>query len=245
MKTALLMIPSYKRPEVIDLTLKSFFALPEDKDWKITVAVADNKASPETQAVISKYPVNYLFHAENIGKAAALNDLLTRFDGPYDVLITCDNDMVFGLSWFWILDLFTASPFDFVGFAGPSWWWHLPLDRAVCPVDPDYKAVGVAVYRPAGIAGGLLAFRPDWLRQHPWDNRGGVYGLEDGLQCLETQNRGVFWWERDWICHDPLSSSLNAPVALQTYLARKRVLNEAGILVFKPGWDETDYVKPV
>jgi glycosyltransferase involved in cell wall biosynthesis len=238
----LILIPSYKRPQVIDLTLCSLWHH-HDPTWEVTVAVGDNQISEETMLVFVRQRDAYtakgihlklLPFKHNIGKAQALNELLRVFNGSFDVIVTMDNDMVVHKSWYWICREFMASPFDFVGVSSPSWWWHNPLDRNECPGD---TCGSLTVYRPQGIAGGLLLFKPDFLRAHPWTNNGGVYGMDDGLMCKTTENRAVFYWSEDWITHDPLSAGENVPANLLAYRERKRALNESGVMIFPVGWD--------
>ena len=232
---ALILIPSYKRAEVIDLTLKSLFAVHEPS-WDITVCVGDNKASPETQEAITRYPVRSEPYPVNIGKAAALNDLLVKYDGDYDVICTMDNDMVILKPWYELLNAFVRSAYDYVGFGGPRWWWHIPLNREECPIVS--RETMITVYSPSGIAGGLLAFKPEFLRAHPWTNFGGVYGVDDGIMCQQTLSRAVFYWSEDWIRHDPLSYTVDAPAYLRANQEKKQALNIAGKHIFPKNWDE-------
>lgn len=243
MKKLLILIPSYKRPQVLDLTLDSLIAV-HGPAWNVTVAVADNKWSSETHQVlydhIEKFKaagIDYHFecNADNIGKARALNGLMVFDNFEPDVIVTMDNDMVLHKPWYWLVHEFVNSPYDFIGVASPKWWWHLPLTREECTFE-DCGAV--RVYKPGGIAGGLLMFKPEFLRAHKWTNKGGVYGVDDGLMNLKTQNRAVFYWEKDWLEHDPLSYGPNPPPDLLKYLKKKEALNVAGVQVFPEGWDE-------
>jgi glycosyltransferase involved in cell wall biosynthesis len=241
MKT-LILIPSYKRQEVLNLTLKSLFAV-HKPSWEITVCVGDNQSTPETLGIILHYNVKYKYSSQNLGKAEMLNRLLRDFDGDYDVIVTMDNDMVLLKPWYHILDGFLRTSHDFCGVAAEKWWWHVPLDRAECDSwetnEPDnILREHVQFYNPVGIAGGLLLFRPEFLRAHPWTNQGGVYGAEDGLMCQTTRNRAVIYWDEDWLQHDPLSSAPDVPESLRTYQEKKRILNEAGTMIFPEHWDE-------
>ena len=208
------------------------FAVHELGRWNITVCVGDNQSTPETLDVILNYNVKYKYSSENLGKAEMLNRLLRDYDGEYDAVVTMDNDMVLLKPWYHILDNFMSLKYDFCGVASAGWWWHIPLNRLECNVNADES------YNPDGIAGGLLIFKPAFLRFHPWTNLGGVYGADDGLMCQTTKNRAVLYWAEDWLVHDPLSGAADAPGNLKAYQDKKRALNEAGTMIFKKGWDE-------
>ena len=243
MKNILMLIPSYKRGICIDMMLSSIFSQHAD-GFHIVVCVADNQSTPATQGILYKWKgifdatdgleMRYDCHTENIGKAAALNELLKKCDGEYDCIVTADNDCVFNKPWYWLLSEFLNSPFDFVGFASPSFWWHIP-EKEKCERE---RVCNFDVYRPKGIAGALMAFKPDFLRDHPWSNLGGVYGADDALMCQTTQNRAVFYWGEDWLEVDPLSRKPNTPPDLAEYDRRKLDLIGRGINIFKKGWDE-------
>jgi glycosyltransferase involved in cell wall biosynthesis len=239
MKRLLVLIPSYKRPKVLDLTLQRLFSS-HRPEWDLTVMVADNKSSDETSVVLFNFRaqaetlgINYDYGCipENIGKARALNNMLQYQYGDFDVIVTMDNDMVIYEPWYWLLDKFLETNYDFIGFGSSAFWWHIPLDRSKL----DCATAGeLLIYHPAGIAGGLLAFKPDFLRSHPWSNGGGVYGLDDGLMCQTTQTRAVFFWGVEWLKHDPLQGAEET----REYHAKKRFLNESGVTVYQAGWDE-------
>lgn len=232
---------NYKRPKVLDLTLESFLKCHEQKDWKVTFCIYDNQSSFATnEEILRKWAdfyedalINFSYYTnnENIGKDAALNFMLNNDVTDYDIIASIDNDMVLLKPWYWLLDTFMNCSFDYVGFASKQFWMHIPKKDECLYELSDYCN---KVYQPQTIAGGLLLFKPEWIRAHPWKITGGVYGMTDGNLCLSTQNRAVFYWDEDWLVHDPLTAQGH----YSEYNKAKLDLNAKGINIFKERWDE-------
>ena len=104
----LIIIPTYKRPGVIDKTLKNLIPAITQNKYIITLCVYDNKSTIETKNIIESYRENIeesgikfitIFDEQNIGKAGAItyfkNNIFTKDN--YEYVITMDNDIVIDL----------------------------------------------------------------------------------------------------------------------------------------------------
>lgn len=247
-KTLAILIPSYKRPEVLNFTLsglqqtlKDFTDLVSGVWFDIGIYVGLNKVDWMGLKVVSQYKDNFEkigidfgweVYKDNIGKAACLNDLFNkRCPAPkFNYIITLDNDMYLKKPWLHLIN--KKFDYDMIGFASPKFWAHIPAenDAEVIEIDGDIKT-----YRIPDIAGGMLLFHREFLERHPWTNLGGVYGRDDEQMCRKAEKKFVLKWEADWLEHDPLKSTTSE---LESYEKKKKDLYSRGITVFQKGWDE-------
>jgi glycosyltransferase involved in cell wall biosynthesis len=245
MKSIVVLIPSYKRPSVLDLTLSSLFnnsrEVGTSLKYKLGIYVALNKSSPEDLDIVTKfseiakqYGINYgwISYRENKGKAAALNDLFNKVSGGYDYVVTLDNDMVIKMPWLHLIDTAEKKDFSLMGFGSDKFWAHIPR-RDLCegaPLD------GCTLYNMKQIAGGMMLFPREILEENKWTNKGGVYGFDDAQMCLDVDKKYVLHWSADWLEHDPMKDS--SP-DLKHYHDRKRHFFNKGQYILKEGWLES------
>lgn len=241
MKKLAILIPSYKRPEVLDVTLNGLLNnTPQGDVYDIRIAVGLNQASSEDIQIISRYytlfndigiVLDSVPYASNIGKAAVLNVLFKTYGYQADLVITMDNDMVILKPWLHYISQCDNIDYDIMGFCSARFWAHDPV-RINCSAK-DHG--GHKFYTPWSIAGGMMLFHHQFLNDHLWTNHGGVYGRDDATMCLLTQKKYVLHSEDDWLIHDPLNSSTPD---LKTYEDKKKELYLRGTTVFHVGWDE-------
>jgi len=241
MKKLAILIPSYKRPEVLEATLNGLLNNTMQGDgYDIRIAVGLNQASPEDLQIISRY--NTLFstigitfdsipYANNIGKAAVLNVLFKIYGYQSDLVITLDNDMVTLKPWIHLIGQCDSIDYDIMGFSSARFWAHDPIREKCLEVIQGSHTF----YAPWSVAGGMMLFHHQFLNDHPWTNHGGVYGRDDATMCLITKKKYVLHSDEDWLIHDPLNSS--TPV-LKAYEDNKKKLYLRGTTVFHVGWDE-------
>jgi glycosyltransferase involved in cell wall biosynthesis len=241
MKKLAILIPSYKRPEVLEATLNGLLNNTTQGDgYDIRIAVGLNQASPEDLQIISKYGTLFsaigitfdsIPYASNIGKAAVLNVLFKTYGYQSDLIITMDNDMVILKPWLHLIRQCDTIDYEIMGFCSARFWAHDPV-RGKCLKVIQGSHI---FYTPWSVAGGMMLFHHQFLNDHPWTNHGGVYGRDDATMCLFTQKKYVLHSEEDWLIHDPLNSS--TPV-LKAYEDNKKELYLRGTTVFPVGWDE-------
>lgn len=241
MKKLAILIPSYKRPEVLRLTLNGLLEnTSNNEDYEICVAVGLNKGSPEENTMVNDFSnkfkskgikFNSISYDENIGKARILNALFKLYAHGYDYVVTMDNDMVISKPWLYMIALCDIVDYDIMGFSSAKFWAHDPK-RELCAF---FRSGEYIFYKPYSVAGGMMLFHYKFLSEHPWTNFGGVYGRDDAEICLRTQKKYVYHTDIDWLEHDPLNSS--TPV-LKDYEDKKRALYKNGTTVFPLGWDE-------
>lgn len=241
MKKVSILIPSYKRPEVLDHTLKGLYDNTIHGDiYEVSITVGLNKASHSDLDVVNRYGfifegLNIKFHSisygTNIGKAAVLNDLFDLIGKDSDYIVTLDNDMYIKKPWMHLIEQCDAIDYDIMGFSSAKFWAHDPI-RESCP----FTDVGDTLfYKPYSVAGGMMLFHSQFLKDHEWSNFGGVYGRDDADMCLKTDKKYVLLNKEDWLDHDPLNSST---AALKAYEEKKKELYKNGVTVFQAGWDE-------
>jgi glycosyltransferase involved in cell wall biosynthesis len=237
-----ILIPSYKRPDVLDLTLSGLLKTVDTTVHQTGIYLGLLKTSHDVEHVALKHEnafrgvgVDFQYHtySDNIGKAACLNDLLKRHSNGPEYVITMDNDMVLTGQWYHIIEAAIAyGDFDLMGFASTRFWAHIP-DREHSEFE---ERNGYRFYDcPSGIAGGMMLFKTQYLLDHPWTNHGGVYGRDDATMCLTTSLKRVVYWESDWLVHDPIA---RMTPDLKRYQDAKEDLYKRGITVFPEGWDE-------
>lgn len=241
MKKLAILIPSYKRPMVLETTLGGLLRnTPQEEEYEVCIAVGLNQAGSVESQIVEQYDVRFeekgipfhsVFYDNNIGKASVLNVLFKLYASHADLIVTMDNDMVILKPWLQYIGYCDSVDYDIMGFSSARFWAHDPI-RESCP--------GVMVedhlfYIPHGVAGGMMLFHNQFLNDHPWTNHGGVYGRDDASMCLLTQKKYVLHADEDWLVHDPLSSSTPA---LKSYEDKKKDLYSRGITVFPVGWDE-------
>jgi glycosyltransferase involved in cell wall biosynthesis len=241
MRSLLILIPSYKRPVVLEKTLGGLYLNTiQGSEYNIRIAVGLNQSTSYEEEIVHRYL--YLFrrigislfvekYKDNIGKAASLNQLLKLYSNKCDYVITMDNDMVIIRPWLHIVRQCNKIEYDIMGFCGTQFWAHDP-ERSICScIIKD----GLKFYTPFSIAGGMMLFHRSFLEKHSWTNYGGVYGRDDAAMCLLTKKKYVLDIEEDWIWHDPLK---NSTPELKEYEDKKVDLYNKGTTVFQVGWDE-------
>jgi len=241
LKSIAILIPSYKRPDVLKLTLDGLYRnTTAHEGYNITICVGLNQASGEEMGLMGQYEglfrsagiqFNWLPYSTNIGKASILNTLFARFADGYELVVTMDNDMVISKPWLHLIKPCLGIDFDIMGFSSSNFWAHEP-SRERCS---SKESEGYTFYSAHGIAGGMMLFHHSFLQKHPWTNHGGVYGRDDADMCLKTQKKYVIFYPEGWLAHDPLVSSTPE---LKSYEDKKRALYMAGTTVFPKGWDE-------
>jgi glycosyltransferase involved in cell wall biosynthesis len=241
MRNVSILIPSYKRPEVLKKTLEGLYTNTfSEKGYKISICLGLNKVSEKENKIASEYRdlfiknnINFvlLSFEKNIGKAKALNSLLSSSDKDSNYIITMDNDMVIKKAWLHYIDRADKIDYDLMGFSSAKFWAHEPSLKRCPYIDIN----GYIFYKPVGIAGGMMLFHKEFLEKHTWTNHGGVYGRDDADMCLKTSKKYVLHSTEDWLDHDPLNSS--TPL-LKAYEDKKRSLYKRNINIFPEGWDE-------
>jgi len=245
MSSVAILIPSYKRPEVLKLTLEKLFTNTTVGSYPIGIFVALNKVTEESEKVVKPFisvadslsiKYDWVSYKHNIGKANALNNLFNKFCGGYEYIVTMDNDMVIDMPWGHLLDAAKEVNFDLMGFGSSTFWAHLP-SRELCEGDYRIIAEDYRLYRLDQIAGGMMLFPRQILEKHRWSNgsSSGVYGFDDAQMCLDVEKKYVLFWDRPWLSHDILSRSTEK---LSEYQDKKEELFRRGIYVFDAGWDE-------
>jgi glycosyltransferase involved in cell wall biosynthesis len=241
MRKLSILIPSYKRPEVLSATLNGLLEnTPQRGDFDVNISVGLNKASQEDTYVVNNYTLlfaekgitfNSVFYEHNMGKATVLNVLLKLYAHSPGLVITLDNDMVITKPWLHLVGICDAVDYDIIGFSGTRFWAHDPIrERCMSFNQGDYK-----FYLPYSVAGGMMLFHHQFLKDNPWTNHGGVYGRDDATMCLLTKKKYVLHTDEDWLEHDPLNSSTPQ---LKSYEDKKKELYQNGTTVFPVGWDE-------
>jgi hypothetical protein len=240
-KKVAILIPSYKRPEVLRHTLQGIYQNTYSGiDFQVGLYVGLNKVSDTELAIVEEYEpkmnlkgidFKYLPEEANIGKANILNKLFDLYCAGYDYIVTMDNDVYIRGSWLCYLETSEKIDFELMGVSTEGYWPHLPK-REECPF---FTEGGTTFYTPPGIGGGIMFFHYSFLDMHKWTNHGGVYGVDDAQMCLIANKKYVLHCEQDWLVHDPLSCS--TPV-LKDYEEKKKHLYSINKPIFPEGWDE-------
>jgi len=240
MRELAILIPSYKRPEVLEATLKGLLDTIQEATTGVSIYLGLNspdervlKVAEDYKELFSSKGISYYYISSqrNIGKAEMLNMLFEGYCLGKELIITMDNDMVLKKPWLAMIEVAQDLDFEMMGFASSTFWVHLP-SKDKCKAEPvgDYN-----LYNVPDIGGGMLLFKRDILEKHKWTNLGGVYGRDDEQMCRKLSKKVVFEWPVDWLDHDPLS--ISTPV-LEMYTRKKKDLYKRGITVFSEGWDE-------
>lgn len=241
MKSLLILIPSYKRPMVLEKTLGGLYLnTVQGQVYNISMAIGLNQSTFKEEEISYRYtdlfrrigiPLFIEKYKSNIGKAASLNQLFKLYSNKCDYIITMDNDMVIIKPWIHIVKQCNKIDYDIMGFCGSHFWAHDPI-RSNCQC---IVREGLKLYTPFSIAGGMMLFHRSFLEKHSWTNYGGVYGRDDATMCLYTKKKYVLDIEEDWIWHDPLK---NSTPELKKYEDKKLGLYGKGTTIFQVGWDE-------
>lgn len=241
MREISILIPSYKRPSVLELTLKNlYFNTNSNINFKVNIGVGLNKASDIEKIIVKKYesifegkeiPFHSISYDNNMGKATILNILFKLYANNSDLIITMDNDMVISEPWLYLIPICDAIDYDIMGFSSAKFWAHDPIQKNCAFIGIG----GHMFYKPHSVAGGMMLFHKSFLEKHQWTNHGGVYGRDDAEMCLLTKKKYVIYSDRDWLVHDPLSYSTEE---LKSYEDKKKALYNMGIPIFPDGWDE-------
>jgi glycosyltransferase involved in cell wall biosynthesis len=234
----LIMVPAYKRPEALALSLSSLCSNTERDLFEVDVVVGINAPVEENKAVVEAvkskhssgtFRVHKQEYDRNIGKSAALNRILADFLDGHRFVLNMDSDMVIKRSWMQMLEKVSTVDYDLVGFGGTRFWSHSPnIDENYQHIDP-YR-----LYRRAHLAGGLMLFSLPFLKSHKIHGYGGVYGGDDAYSCTQTEKKYVVYWNEDWLEHDPLHDSTPG---LHAYEEKKREHFSKKVFVFQEGWD--------
>lgn len=246
LKDVAVLIPSYKRPDVLKLTLESLIknSIPDTSGpirRKLGIYVALNEACAEDAAVVATFSgicknnhidYKWVSYPHNRGKANALNDMFKAWCGKYKKIVCLDNDMVIKSRWLKYVDMADKVDYELMGFSSAHFWAHLP-SRDKCPFE---IVDGWRFYKPYnGVAGGMMLFPRHVLENHKWTNEGGVYGKDDANMCLVLKRKYVLHSDEDWLDHDPLGSSTPE---LKRYHNKKNEHFRRGEYVLKKGWDK-------
>ena len=99
-QTISVVICTWNRADMLDLTLQSMESLNTPKGWTWNVVVTNNNSTDETEAVIDKYlerlPLVKLFEP-NAGKSHALNLSIREASGEF--LVFTDDDVIVDPDW--------------------------------------------------------------------------------------------------------------------------------------------------
>lgn len=243
-KKIAILIPSYKRPEVLNLTLKGLLETVDANLYDIRIGVCLNQATQKEISVTDSFKAAFrekglslavIEERTNIGKAVALNELFDSVvkgifqDNEY--VITLDNDMLLKIPWMHLIKDLEDFDFELMGFGSSLFWCHLP-SRDLCTGQPFKK---YTLYPLHSIAGGMMLFPYSFLKNQRWTNNGGVYGEDDATMCTKANKKYVLAWDYDWLQHDPL---LNSTEELKRYQSKKEALYSNSRFVFPVGWDE-------
>ncbi len=92
-------LATYKRPELLDITLKSFSQMGND-DLKWDLWIVDNAGDPETESVVKSWqdelPLHYLIETKT-GKNNALNRAIPEVQGQ--LVVFTDDDIIASTDW--------------------------------------------------------------------------------------------------------------------------------------------------
>lgn len=239
MDKLLIMISSYKRSEVLRFTLQNLCQHTQKGVVDIDVVVGMNKATLVDRDIVlacrklnetPNFRINYIEFEENIGKADCLNTIVDRYFRDHRYAMCLDSDMWIKGPWVGMLEYLSSVDFDMLGFASQGFWAHVPGKNE------DYQTLGIyRLYKRAGIAGGMSLYSSAFIKSHLFKGYGGVYGGVDGTSSSEATNKYVFYWDCDWLIHDPYQRSSEA---LIDYENKKVELIQKGVYVFPKGWDE-------
>ena len=239
MDRLLIMIPTYKRPEVFRFTLQNLCQHTQKRVVDIDVVIGMNKATiTDRDTVLAcrkshetlDFRINYIEFEDNIGKADCLNTIVDRYFRDHRYVMCLDNDMWIKELWIDMIGALSSVDFDMLGFASRGFWAHVP-DKG-----GDYQPLGIyQLYKRDGIAGGMSLYSRDFIRDHKFMGYGGVYGGVDGTASSQASKKHVFYWDCDWLVHDPYQRSTKI---LTEYEDKKRELIDKGTFVFPKGWDE-------
>jgi len=239
MDKLLIMIPTYKRPEVFQFTLQSLCQSTQKGVVDIDVVVGMNKATVTDRNTVLTcrklyetldFRINYIEFEDNIGKADCLNTIVDRYFRDHRYAMSLDNDMWIKLPWVDMIGALSSIDFDMLGFASQFFWAHVP------GIGDDYQLLdSYRLYKRDGIAGGMSLYSKDFIKDHKFMGYGGVYGGVDGTSSSQASKKYVLYWDCDWLVHDPYQRSTEI---LTEYEDKKREFIDKGIFVFPKGWDE-------
>lgn len=248
MKKLIILIPSYKRPEVLRATLTGLYDnTSQDDGYNVTIALGLNKAMSDDIKIASDFkvlfgesgiPFKHIQYEENVGKAKILNVLFKLYAEESDYIVTMDNDMVIKMPWLYQISIADKIDYDIMGFSSAMFWAHDPVREKCSFVSVEENLF----YKPHSVAGGMMLFHSNFLKENKWTNHGGVYGREDADMCLRTDKKYVLFSDKDWLVHDPFSCT--TPL-LKSYEDKKKQLYKIGKFIFPEGWDEEDSKKRV
>lgn len=236
-----ILIPSYKRPLVLEYTLNHLLKnIENNTNFSINIVVGLNKATNREKYIVNVFENKFkeididfksVSYENNIGKAKMLNILFKIFAYKSDFIITMDNDIVILKPFLKYLNLCELVDYDIMSFSSARYWAHNPI-KEVCPFITVQSTI---FYTPINVGGGILLFHNDFLKAHPFEDNNGVYGKVDLSMCLKTKKIYVLDIKDDVFLHDPLR---NDYPELIIYENKKQSLIKKGITVFPKDWDE-------
>jgi hypothetical protein len=217
MKKIAILIPSYKRPFSLLLTLRGLLGNTRVGDeYEVSISVGLNQGSPEDQAIINQMEVpfeekgiklNSVSYEKNIGKATILNILQTLYAEDADYIITMDNDMVIMKPWLHLVSQSNYIDYDIMGFCSVRFWAHDPIRDNCNFVKKTVDGKDYRFYTPVSVAGGMMLFHSKFFKSNPCNSSRGFYGKDSASMPLITQKKYVLHSEEDWLIHDPLKDS--------------------------------------
>ena len=142
MKRVAILIPSYKRPDVLRYTLEGLYQnTASDEEFQVGLYVGLNKASDQEVLIVEEFKdkfkskgidFKYISEEKNIGKAAVLNKLFDLYCAGYDYIVTMDNDIYIKKPWLKYLLISEKIDFELMGISCGGYWPHVP-QRENCP----------------------------------------------------------------------------------------------------------------
>jgi glycosyltransferase involved in cell wall biosynthesis len=106
-------IPTYNRAHLLGKTLDSLFRVVPPSDLRVAIHVVNNNSRDNTEQVIRRYAVHYIFE-QKPGRSNALNAGITQSSG--DLIAMIDDDEEISPSWYAkIAAAFREPALDFIG----------------------------------------------------------------------------------------------------------------------------------
>jgi glycosyltransferase involved in cell wall biosynthesis len=106
-------IPTYNRANLLSKTLDSLLRVSPPPNLEVSITVVDNNSKDETEQVVRRYAVRYVFEPKP-GRSNALNAGIDQSGG--DLVAMIDDDEEIAPSWYVkIADAFSDVELDFIG----------------------------------------------------------------------------------------------------------------------------------
>jgi glucosyl-dolichyl phosphate glucuronosyltransferase len=108
-----IVIPTYNRAALLEITLKSLFSVEPPADLQVQVIVVDNNSMDNTPEVAKKFPIQYVFE-KKAGRSSALNAGIAA--SRADLVAMIDDDEEISSTWYEkIAASFRQLGIDFIG----------------------------------------------------------------------------------------------------------------------------------